>query len=189
MLQKLTSTEDAAFFCCCCHKKRQGNADRRKQTWGKQRNNWISCYAIEWDWLFLASSIAGINCAVISLESSNSLIKKQIAWKGRSLFYIIVIHFTWKRTRGVFFKKNWPICWKKLASLKALGNESTLLSTEMFPRLPACATFVADTNNVSDFVQKHFVSITNVSKFAQPKKHPGQQCVRNNVSSVTRALI
>ena len=53
----------------------------------------------------------------------------------------------------------------------------TLLSTEMFPRLPACATFVADTNNVSNFVQKHFVSVTNVSKFALPKKHPGQQCV------------
>ena len=32
-------------------------------------------------------------------------------------------------------------------------------------------------NNVSDFVQKHFVSVTNVSQFAQPKKHHGQQCV------------
>ena len=31
--------------------------------------------------------------------------------------------------------------------------------------------------NVSDFVQKHFVSATNVSQFAQPKKHHGQQCV------------
>ena len=34
-----------------------------------------------------------------------------------------------------------------------------------------------DTKNVSDFVQKHFVSATNVSQFAQPKKHHGQQCV------------
>ena len=42
--------------------------------------------------------------------------------------------------------------------------------------------------NVSDFVQKHFVSTTNVSQFAQPKTHHGQQCVRNNVSSFTRAL-
>ena len=42
--------------------------------------------------------------------------------------------------------------------------------------------------NVSDFVQKHFVSATNVSQFAQPKKHRGQQCVRNNVSSFARAL-
>ena len=38
---------------------------------------------------------------------------------------------------------------------------------------------VRDTKNVSDFVQKHFVSATNVSQFAQPKKHHGQQCVRN----------
>ena len=45
-----------------------------------------------------------------------------------------------------------------------------------------------DTKNVSDFVQKHSVSATNVSQFAQPKKHHGQQCVRNNVSSFTRAL-
>ena len=47
---------------------------------------------------------------------------------------------------------------------------------------------VRDTKNVSDFVQKHFVSVTNVSQFAQAKKHHGQQCVRNNVSSFTRAL-
>ena len=40
----------------------------------------------------------------------------------------------------------------------------------MFPRLPARATFVADTNfgSGTDFVQKHFVSApTNVSQFAQ----------------------
>ena len=47
---------------------------------------------------------------------------------------------------------------------------------------------VRDTKNVSDFFQKHFVSATNVSQFAQPKKHHGQQCVCNNVSSFTRAL-
>ena len=32
------------------------------------------------------------------------------------------------------------------------------------------------------------MSATNVSQFAQPKKHHGQQCVRNNVSSFTRAF-
>ena len=53
----------------------------------------------------------------------------------------------------------------------------------MFPRLPACATFVADTKNVSDFIHKHFVSATNVFQFAQPKKHHEQQCVHHNVSS------
>ena len=77
---------------------------------------------------------------------------------------------------------------------KALANEDTLLPTQMFPHLPVRATFVADTNfvsgtqNVSDFVQKHFVSLTNVSQFTQPKKHHGQQCVRNNVSSFTTAF-
>ena len=30
---------------------------------------------------------------------------------------------------------------------------------------------------LSDFVQEHFVSATNVSQFVQPKKHHEQQCV------------
>ena len=47
---------------------------------------------------------------------------------------------------------------------------------------------VRHTKNVSDFVQKHFVSATIVSQSAQPKKHHGKQCVRNNVSSFTRVL-
>ena len=42
---------------------------------------------------------------------------------------------------------------------------------------------VRHTKIVSDFVQKHFVSATNVSQFAQLKKHHGQQCVHNNVST------
>ena len=33
------------------------------------------------------------------------------------------------------------------------------------------------------------MSATNVSQFAQAKKHHGQQCVRNNMSSFSRALI
>ena len=49
----------------------------------------------------------------------------------------------------------------------------------MFPRLPARATFVADTN---------FVSAVNVSQFAQPKKHHEQQRIRNNVSSFASTL-
>ena len=47
---------------------------------------------------------------------------------------------------------------------------------------------VWDTKNVSDFVQKNFLSATKVSQFAQPKKHHVQQRVRNNVSSFTRAF-
>ena len=46
---------------------------------------------------------------------------------------------------------------------------------------------VRNTKNVSGFVQKHFVSATNVSQFVQPKKHHGQQCVRSKVSSFTRS--
>ena len=40
-----------------------------------------------------------------------------------------------------------------------------------------CGHKFCDTKNVSDFAQKHFVFATNVSQFAQPKKHHGQQCV------------
>ena len=64
-----------------------------------------------------------------------------------------------------------------------------MLPAQMFARLPARATFVADTKNVCDFVQKHSASATNVSQFTQPKKHHGQQCVQNIVSSFTRALM
>ena len=68
--------------------------------------------------------------------------------------------------------------------VKALANEDTLLPTQIFPRLPARVTFVADTNflsetkNVSDFVPKHFVPATNVSQFAQPRNIMG-----NNLSA------
>ena len=40
--------------------------------------------------------------------------------------------------------------------LKALANKDTLLPTQMFPRLPARSTFVADTNFVSG-TQKMFL--------------------------------
>ena len=39
--------------------------------------------------------------------------------------------------------------WGSRLDVKALANEDTLLPTQMFPRLPARATFVADTNFVS----------------------------------------
>ena len=73
----------------------------------------------------------------------------------------------------------------EVRTVNALANEDTLLPTQMFFRVPTRATFVADTNfvsgtqkNVSDFVQKHFVSATNVSQFAKPKK-----IMSNNVSA------
>ena len=81
-----------------------------------------------------------------------------------------------------------------VVDLEALANKDTLLPTQMFPLLPVCNIScrhkfcVRDTRNVSEFVQKHFVSATNVSQFAQPKKHHGQQGVRNKVSSFTRTF-
>jgi len=76
--------------------------------------------------------------------------------------------------------------------LKALANGDTLLWTHCCRHkcFPVCGhkSCVPDTKNVSDFVQKHFVSAANVSQFAQPKKHHEQQCVRNNVSSFARAF-
>ena len=74
-----------------------------------------------------------------------------------------------------------------LPRLKALANDDTLLRTHCFPVCPR-AQHLLRTQKMFDFVQKHFVPATNVSQFAQPKKHHWQQCVRNNVSSFTRAL-
>ena len=79
---------------------------------------------------------------------------------------------------------------------KDLANEDTLLRTHCCRHkcFPVCPTtqhllrtqiLCLGQKNVSDFVQKHFGSATNVSLFAQPKKHHGQQCVRNNVSQFT----
>ena len=84
--------------------------------------------------------------------------------------------------------------------LNKLGDHHLLRPWQT--RTHCCGHIVADTNvspfarahniccghKLCVFVQKHFVSATNVSQFAQPKKHHGQQCVRNNVSSFTRAF-
>ena len=47
---------------------------------------------------------------------------------------------------------------------------------------------VRDAKNVADFGQKHFVSATNVSQFAQHGATWKQQCIRNNVSSFASTL-
>ena len=66
----------------------------------------------------------------------------------------------------------------------------TLLPTQMLPRLLARATFVADPNFVSRTQKMFLILFRNIlcPQFAPPKKHHGQQCVRNNVSSFARAL-
>ena len=72
----------------------------------------------------------------------------------------------------------------------AVANEDTLLPTQMFPRLPSRATFVADTNFVFG-TQKMFLfrnilcpqqmgscsEPTNVSQFARARKRHEQQCL------------
>ena len=80
------------------------------------------------------------------------------------------------------------LCDRHIMTLKALASEHTLLRThccrhKCFPVCPRAQHLLRtqilcrDTKNVSDFVQKLFVSAINVSQFAQPKKHHGQQCV------------
>ena len=87
----------------------------------------------------------------------------------------------------------------KSVCVKALANEThfsgyVVADTNVSPFARArniCCGHkfcVWDTKNVSDFVQKHFVSATNASQFAQPKKHHERQCVHNNVSSFASTL-
>ena len=83
--------------------------------------------------------------------------------------------------------------------LKAQANEDTLLWTHCCQHkcFPVCLRaqhllwtqiWCPGHKKCFWFFQKHFVSATNVSQFAQPKKHHGQQCVHNNASSFTRAF-
>ena len=82
--------------------------------------------------------------------------------------------------------------------LKYVSEKHILFLSYWQTRIHCCGHIVAGTNvspfvrarniccghkYVPDFVQKHVVSATNVSQFAQPKKHHEQQCVRNNVAS------
>ena len=119
---------------------------------------------------------------------------------------ILGFYFTygWRKRQEVNFDEILKSLSKTLRkwqyrNLKALANEDTCcghivadtnVSSFARARNICCGHkfCVRDTKNVSDFGQKHFVSATNASQFAQPKKHHGQQCVRNNVSSFTRAL-
>ena len=85
-------------------------------------------------------------------------------------------------------------------STRCARNEDTLLPTHCCPHkcFPVCPRvqhlsrtqiLCPGHKNVSDFVQKHFVSATNVSQFARARKRHEQQCVRNNVSSFATALM
>ena len=73
---------------------------------------------------------------------------------------------------------------------KALANENTLLPTQMFPRLPARATFVADTNFVSGIQKVFLILFRNILCPQQmfPSLRSPRNMMGNNVSSFTRAF-
>ena len=107
-----------------------------------------------------------------------------------------------------------PSWFRKVPNIKGGGKRGhnvadTLLRTQMFPRLPVRATFVADTNFVSETQKMFPIFIRNilcpqqmfprlrgmdteqmfcVPLVCPPKKHHEQQCVRNIVSPFATTL-
>ena len=69
--------------------------------------------------------------------------------------------------------------------LKDLANEDTLLPTQMFPRLPARAAFVADTNFVSGTQKMFLILFRNILCPQQmfPSLHSPRNIMSNNVSA------
>ena len=69
--------------------------------------------------------------------------------------------------------------------LKALANEETLLPTQMFPRLPPRATFVADTNFVSRTQKIFLILFRNILCPQQmfPSLRSPRNTMGNNVSA------
>ena len=70
-------------------------------------------------------------------------------------------------------------------SVKALANEDTLLPTQMFPRLPARATFVADTNFVSGTQKMFLILFRNIlcPQEMLPSLRSSRNIVGSNVSA------
>ena len=70
-------------------------------------------------------------------------------------------------------------------TVKALANEDTLLPTQMFPRLPARATFVADTNFVSVTQKMFLILFRNILCRRQmfPSLRSPRNIMANNVSA------
>ena len=74
---------------------------------------------------------------------------------------------------------------KEMMVLKALANEDTLLPTQMFPRLPARTTFVADTNFVSGTQKMFLILFRNILRPQQmfPSLRRPRNIMGNNVSA------
>ena len=99
--------------------------------------------------------------------------------------------------RGIFLESHvefsFVLAWIKFVTLKALANEDTLLRThccQMFPCVPARATFVADTNFVSGTQKMFLILFRNILCPRQmfPSLHSPSNIMGNNVSSFTMAL-
>ena len=69
--------------------------------------------------------------------------------------------------------------------VKVLANEDTLLPTQMFPRLPGCAKFVADTNFVSGTQKMFLILFRNILCPQQmfPSLRSPRNIMSNNVSA------
>ena len=71
--------------------------------------------------------------------------------------------------------------------LNAPANEDTLLPTQMFPRLPARATFVADTNFVSGTQKMFLILFRNI--LCPQQMFPSLRSPRNNMSNNVSATM
>ena len=123
----------------------------------------------------------------------------------------LVSLFSGKRGFYLSVKSNLRLLWLCITTLNYwLKNISFIFSTNQkqrqwqtktqccghkcFPVCPRAQHLLRTQNlcprhkNVSDFFQKHFVSATNVSRFAQHRNNHEQQCVRNIVSSFATIL-
>ena len=80
---------------------------------------------------------------------------------------------------------------KSNAAVKALENEDTLLATQMFPRLPARPTFVADTNFVSGTQKMFLILFRNILCPQQmfPSLPSPRNIMGNNVSATLCPIV
>ena len=82
-------------------------------------------------------------------------------------------------------------CFLKLTFLRPWQTRTHRLPTQMFPRLPTRATFVADTNFVSGTQKKFLILFRNILCPQQmfPSLRSSRNIMGNNVSSFTRAAL
>ena len=92
-------------------------------------------------------------------------------------------------TQSVARKPNPPcsFCGVTLDRLKALTNKDTLFRTQMFPRLPAYAKFVADTNFVSGRQKMFLILLRNI--LCPQQMFPSLRSPRNIMGNIVSATM